>query len=109
MTSQEVADLVRAQIGDQLVTVNKHSINLMGALVPPQRIQVIARILEGGRFQDELVDAWLVGQENAKDGYRIVMREVEPIFGLASRGFPSDSHLVLVGWYGDLIDAFLSM
>lgn len=37
------------------------------------------------------------------------MREDGLQFGLASNGLPRDKHLVLDGWYGDLISAFVAM
>jgi len=52
---------------------------------------------------------WLVGQEDAADGYKIVMREDGKQFGLASAGFAHDKHRILVGWYGTLLSAFLAM
>jgi hypothetical protein len=59
--------------------------------------------------KDETLNAWLVGQENLTDRYKIVMRDDGLEYGLASSGFPNDKYLVLVGWYGDLLSAFLSM
>jgi hypothetical protein len=50
-----------------------------------------------------------VGQENADDGYRIVMRDGGLQFGLATKGFSTDKYLFLTGWYGGLKSAFLAM
>lgn len=50
-----------------------------------------------------------MGREDSSDGYMIIMREDGMQFGLASKGFPSDPLLILTGWYGNLISAFLAM
>jgi hypothetical protein len=60
-------------------------------------------------LKDRIQDVWLVGKENANDGYRIVVREEDSQFGLASPGFGNDKHLILTGWYGSLKAAFLAM
>ena len=86
-----------------------HRITLEQALVPPQRISVIARLVKDGQMHDQELNVWLVGQERTRDGYRIIMREDGLQFGLASGGFPTDKHLVLVGWYGGLVSAFPNM
>ena len=109
MTADQVRELIRIQSTDNLTTTNDHGISLEQSLVRPQRISVIARLVKGGRVQDQKLDVWLVGQERSSDGYRIIVRDDGLQFGLASNGFPTDKHLVLVGWYGDLVSAFLSI
>lgn len=109
MTAGEVRELLRTQTPDEANVTNDHGITLNDALVPPQRISIIERTVEKGRLKDKVLSVWLVGQERSADGYRIVMREDGPVFGLASTGFPTDKHPVLVGWYGDLISAFAGM
>jgi len=109
MTVEEVRELIRAQSVDRLATTNDHRISLKQALIPPQKISVIARLVERGKVKDQTVNVWLVGQESSGDGYRIIMREDGSAFGLASGGFPTDKHLMLVGWYGDLVSAFVNM
>ncbi len=37
------------------------------------------------------------------------MRDDGAQFGLASNGFADDKYLVLAGWYGGLLSAFLNM
>lgn len=59
-------------------------------------------------MKDQKLNVWLVGQEDPR-GYKIVMRDDGLQFGLASCGFPTDKEPILVGWYGGLISAFLSM
>lgn len=108
-TVAQVRELIRAQSADNLTATNAHRISLSRALVPPQRISVIARTVKGGRLKDQRFEVWLVGQESSSDGYKIIMRDDELEFGLASNGFPADRHLVLGGWHGDLMSAFLSM
>jgi hypothetical protein len=109
MTIDEVQSLVRVQSAENLTDRNDHRITLKQALIPPQRISVIWRNVENGRLKDEILNAWLVGQENLADGYKIIMRDDGKQFGLASCGFPNDKHLVLDGWYGSLLSAFLAM
>lgn len=109
MTVEQVRELVRTQSADHLTTTNDHRITLKQALVPPYRITVIARTIKSARVEDKELSVWLVGQEPRDDGYRIVMRDDGLQFGLASTGFPNDMRLVLDGWYGDLLSAFLSM
>jgi hypothetical protein len=106
---EEVRELVRSQSADHLEATNDHRITLSAALIPPQKIPVIARTVNGGRVEDKIVTVWLVGQEDAGEGYKIVMREDGRQFGLASAGHPNDKCLVLDGWYGDLLSAFLNM
>ena len=88
---------------------NDHKIDLGQTLVLPQKISVIVRSVKNGRLKDRIESVWLVGQENSSDGYKIVMREADRQFGLASPGFSNDKHLVLAGWYGGLKSTFLSM
>jgi hypothetical protein len=110
MTVEEVQEIVRLEIGDDLACSNAHRITLRQALVSPRRIAIIVRMVKNGRpLEDERQVVWLVGQENAEAGYRIVMRERDHQFGLASPGFAEDKHPILTGWYGGLKSAFLSM
>jgi hypothetical protein len=109
MTTDQVRELIRVQSADNLTTTNDHSISLEQALVTPQRISVIARLVRDGRMQDQTLNVWLVGREDSNDGYNIIMRDDGLQFGLASSGFPTDKYLILVGWYGSLLSAFLSM
>lgn len=109
MTFEEVQSLVHAQSAGNLSTANAHRITLEQAIISPQRTSLIFRSVMNGRMKDVTLDAWLVGQEGIADGYKIVMREDGKQFGLASAGFVLDKHPVLVGWYGDLLSAFLAM
>jgi len=109
MTIEEVQALVHQQSKDSLTTTNNHRIHLEQALIRPQKTLLIHRQVQDGRMKDETLNAWLVGQENSTDGYKIVMREDGSQFGLASSGFPEDKYLILVGWYGSLRSAFLNM
>jgi hypothetical protein len=109
MTIEDVRELVRLQAGDDLTAENSHGINLKHALVPPRRISVIARTVQGGHIRDEKLNVWLVGREPGIEGYKIIMRDDGLQFGLASSGFPSDKCPILTGWYGGLKSAFMSM
>jgi len=109
MTFEEVADLVHLQVGDAFMRTNDHGISLQESLVRPERMSVIARTVQGGRVKDQVLNVWLIGQEGRIDGYKIIMRDDGLQFGLASSGFPADKYPVLVGWYGNLMSAFMSM
>ena len=109
MTVKDVQALVRTQSSENLSAVNDHRITLKDALVEPRTISVIARQVRNGRTSDELSTVWLVGQENGPEGYKIILRSDGSQFGLASNGFPHDEAPILVGWYGDLLTAFLGM
>jgi hypothetical protein len=109
MTVDQVRELIRSQSKDHLFTENDHGITLQEALVPPKMTPLIVRTVRNGRMIDKEQTVWLVGSEPATDGYQIVMREDGLQFGLSSSGFPGDEGPILVGWYGSLRSAFLSM
>ncbi len=108
MTVEEVKELIVLQAAHGLAAKNP-GMTLEQALIPPQRIAVIERIVRAGKASDKILDVWLVGQENLPDGNKIILREEGMRFGLASRGFATDRHPILVGWYGSLKAAFLGM
>jgi hypothetical protein len=108
MTSGEVESLVREET-ESLSVTNAHKITLRQAITRPEKVLLISRTMSDGSLKDVVLDAWLVGQEDSADGYKIVMRDDAKQFGLASVGFAADKHLVLVGWYGSLLSAFLAM
>ena len=108
MSIKQVKTLVRSQ-ADGHYADTKHGITLSQALVEPQPITVIVRIVRDGKISDKHERAWLVGREPGPDGYQIVMQAEGHHFGLASLGFASDPHPVLVGWYGDLVTTFMAM
>lgn len=108
MTVENVKELIRLQAAHGLAAKN-HGMTLEQMLIPPRRIAVIERIVQAGSTTDKELEVWLVGQENSHDGYQIILREDGIKFGLASGGFASDKHPILVGWYGSLKSAFLGM
>ncbi|HWG18052.1 MAG TPA: hypothetical protein VN678_09330 [Acidobacteriaceae bacterium] len=107
--TEEVRKLVDSQLGVNRTSVKNHGTDLLSMLVPPRAIQVIARMVKDGQVSDETIDAWLIGQEKIVDGYRIILRDDGQTFGLASKGFPTDKHPILMGWYGSLQNTFLGM
>jgi hypothetical protein len=111
MDAKYVRNLVERQIDGAWDTTNHHGVDLRKALVSPQRITVIERLVRRGATRDRLVEVWLVLVEAPASGtgYRIVVALDGRMFGLASEGFPSDEHLVLCGWYGDFMTAFRGM
>jgi hypothetical protein len=109
MTVEEVQALVSSQCAGNLTVKNDHRIGLEQAIVPPHRTLVVWRTVENGNLRDTELSVWVVGQENSSDGYKIIMRDDGEQFGLASVGFPNDKHLILDGWYGSLLSAFLAM
>jgi hypothetical protein len=111
MDGNQIWRLVASHIGDAWDTTNAHGIDLRKALVAPERITVIERVVHEGKTHDRLADVWLVLVEDPDSGagYRIVAAEDGSTFGLATEGFSSDKHLVLCGWYGDFTTAFRGM
>jgi hypothetical protein len=111
MDATSIGALIRSQIGDAWDTTNAHGVDLREALLLPELVTVIHRQVRDGKLHDALVDVWVVLIENpkARSGYRLVAAEDGSTFGLASDGFPSDQHLVLVGWYGDFLTTFRAM
>ena len=111
MNADEIRDLVWSQLSSAWDTSNAHGVNLQQALVPPEPITVIERTVRDGRMVDRLVDVWLVLVEDAKSGtgYRVVAAKDGSLFGLATKGFPGDKHLVLCGWYGDFVTTLQDM
>jgi hypothetical protein len=111
MHPRDVRKLIENEIGDDWTATNHHCVDLRRALVEPRKITVIERTVRSGELRDRTLAVWLVLVErpDAEEGYRIVMKEDEPVFGLASEGFPEDEHLVLCGWYGDFMTTFRGM
>jgi len=107
MTLEEVKELVHSQSVGNFSAIS-HGISLNQALVSPRRISVTAHDVREGRTTDEHLEVWLVAQEGDEDGYKIILRD-DGMFGLASKGFPADTHPILVGWYGSLMSTFLGM
>lgn len=101
MTGSEVQALVEAQSREHLAAMS-HGITLADALVPPRTMEVVWKRVERGKWKNVTLEVWLVGQEAFPDGYKLILRADGGSFGLAADGF-------LVGWYGSLVTAFLSM
>jgi hypothetical protein len=103
MNSEDVSGLVLGQIAGRESLPNYHGVDLSRCLVPPRRMQVINRSVRNGVCEDSTETAWLVLEEEPgrKNGYKIVFSEQIGMFGLATRGFESDAHPVLCGYYGD--------
>ena len=107
-TADDIAGLVREQIGGDWSRTNAHHVDLRLALVHPKLITIIERLVKNGKVRERTFKAWLVLIEDPVigEGYRIVAKEDGSLFGLASEGFDNDRHLVLDGWYGDFLTAF---
>ena len=111
MDGRQIQEIVHREIGAEWGTTNLHGVNLREAVIFPEPVTVIARAVEDGELSDTLMDAWIVLVENprTRSGYRIVAASDGSTFGLAGEGFPTDQHLVLVGWYGGFLKTFLAM
>ena len=109
MRPRDVRKLVEDAFGDDWSVTNHHHVDLRRALVQPRKIMVIERTVTNGTLRDRTLAAWLVLSMSPEPEVRIVMKENEPVFGLALEGFPADEHLVLCGWYGDLMTTFQGM
>ncbi len=110
MTSDEVANLVRQQIGKRWDQSNAHGVDLRKCLVEPKRVEMGASIPNhGGDAVDTTVWVWVVLEEDPEEekGYKIVMEEETCEFGLAvsdTRGQP-----FYLGRYGDFMTTLAAM
>jgi hypothetical protein len=109
VTSNDVACIVRAQIGDQGGFRNAHGVDIASCLVPPVEIDAIECRAQDGQFRDEPVRVWLVLEERVveRDGYKIVFDEGSRLSGLAVA--MKDSVPLFLGVYGSFIDALEAM
>lgn len=108
MTGVEVAALIEEQVASALPDQLER---LRQSLVEPRRTNVINRTVHDGQLRDSIASAWLVFEEDrvSGSGYKIVVDDEDGAFGLATRGFPPDAHLVMCGWYGNLLTALVAM
>jgi hypothetical protein len=97
LQATDVRKMIEKEIGDDWSVTNHHHVDLRRALVQPRKITVIERTVKDGKLRDRTISVWLVLVERSEpeDGYRIVMKENEPVFGLTSEGFPRDEYFVL--------------
>lgn len=88
MTADDVKQLIESQIAGRWNETNLHGIELRTSLI--QRIKLIHRRVIGGRSADEVIEAWLVLEEDKEnqEGYKIIYNESNGMFGLASKGIP---------------------
>jgi hypothetical protein len=92
---------VRAIVREQTVDIEAVSVEAFAAATV--RASVIGR---DAAHHDEILPVWLIGESG---GYKIVLRDDGSMFGLATMGFPTDAHPVLIGSYGDLNSTLQSM
>lgn len=104
MTSDEIKDLVRKEIGNHWSASNTHGVNLQKCLVQPQKLKFADSPVSKG-----CVDLWLVLEEDpvTKGGYQIVFDEQAQMFGLAI----TDVHHgpVFLGAYDSFMETLESM
>ncbi len=106
MTPEEVKQLVEQQINGQWDLRNDHHCDLRKCLVFPEK----------GKYLDpdnqyQQVEFWLVFEDypETRIGYKIIYDENEGMFGLASPSTSKDEYPIFIGYYGDFIDAYMSM
>jgi hypothetical protein len=103
MNSEEVAAVVKAEIGNRWGESNAHGVDLRTCVVTPEKKTYVDGISE------RVIDLWLVLEEDAKErkGYKIVFDEVQRLFGLATtqRNGPD----VFLGFYGTFMETLESM
>ena len=111
MNSEDIRRIVEAQIGDAWDMKNNCNVDLRKSLLKPEWIRLIARTVKNGERKDEPMDAWvvLIKDPETKMGYRIVANDDGSKFGLATKGFEEDKHLIFIGWYGDFLTTFKGM
>ncbi len=109
MNEKEVSALVEKQLAGRWNQTNFHGVDLKLSLVPPVKIPVILPKVIDGKKIEEIIETWLVLEENpeTKDGYKIIYDETESIFGLAVNG--KEQRLVVIGFYGDFWTTFEAM
>ena len=110
MTSDEVSNLVREQIGNRWDTTNLHGVDLRRCLVRPQRVSMMTYCPSpNGIATYEKIEVWIVLEEgpDTKNGYKIVLEEVTGKFGLAMRC--DDDQLLYLGSYGDFMATLEAM
>lgn len=90
-----------------VLTPNLHGDYLSDLLVRPRLI--VLRLPPAANLPESLVSGWLIAEQKAPSGYRIVMSEDGARFGLAVPGFRDAPDLMLVGWHGDLASTFAGM
>ena len=101
MTSEEVEQIIKSEIGDKLDTSNLHGINLTECLVTPVRQKYISAFDNSQTF-----NLWTVLIES-EDGYRIFYDEDENSFGLANKSL--NDKLMYLGNYGTFLETLAGM
>ncbi len=111
MTTNELKQLIENQIAGRWDETNLHGIDLRTTLIQPHKIRIIHRRVLDEKFDDEIIEVWLVLEEDKEkqEGYKIIYNESNGMFGLATDGFPTDQHPVLVGFYVDFWATFKAM
>ena len=105
MTSREVAERVRREIGDQWGASNLHGVDLRRCLVEPRKTTFVA-----AWDAQQTVEAWVVLEETPGEptgGYLIAFDEGEDAYGLADVG--RDGQLCFLGYYGDFLTTLAGM
>ncbi len=101
MTSEEIEQLIKAEVGDKTDTSNWHGINLAACLIKPVRQTYINAFDNSQTFE-----LWTVLIES-EDGYRIFYDEEEDTFGLASKSLNGD--LMYLANYGTFLETLAGM
>ena len=106
MTSKEVQQLVEQQIDGRWDLRNDHDCDLRNCLVIPEKKQFLD---PDNEYQQ--IELWLVleGDPETRNGYKIIYDEREGMFGLATPGTKEDRRPIFIGYYGDFLDAYMSM
>jgi hypothetical protein len=104
VTSDEIAALVRAEIGDDWGQTNAHGVDLRTCLVTP------VKKMYAMQFSGAQAELWLVLEERPVDhtGYEIVFDERDQRFGLAI-GDLNGPAVRYLGPYGTFLNALEAM
>lgn len=101
MTSEEVEQIIKLEVGDKLDTANMHGINLTQCLVKPVKQKHISV------FDNSLAfDLWTVLIES-ENGYQIFYDDDENTFGLATKS--QNNELLYLGNYGTFLETLAAM
>lgn len=104
MTGEEVAQLVREEIGEDWSHPNPHGVDLRESLVAPQKVRLFVDM-----DTDRQVEHWLVLEESARrGGYLIVFDEDSRRFGLATFDVTT-KRCYFLGLYGSFLETLDAM
>ncbi len=100
MTSSQVNELIKQELGEELDLTNVFGLDLAKCLITPVRQTYLLD-------NDDEVELWTVLKDSTKgDGYYIFYDEEEEMYGL---GVKSNQGMRNLGYYGTFLQTIYSM